>query len=841
MKSLKRFCIVAVFTTPFLLTACMDNDVYDPSKIKPAEPTKNPFGEDITVPEGFSWSIINSVNLNVEVKDDFQGQYQYLIEVFTANPLPIESATPFAAGYANQNTSYTTKIDIPKTVTRLFIRQTDPNQRKEVYEYAVPQNGGTLNCRLYHVASATRTMTRGTGHGGTSGWDEITDPGYTEETYTIPSVSAPIISGNQLESGSAFVIKPGEIHSGVLHSYNGANATVYVQGTWDVTGIQIAPQGIDIIVLNGGKIYSRSGTFMISDKSSLTVQNGGTVDCDNFNTAANVVVKNFGNIHAQRVEGGNGFNTGTTLYNAEDANFQVDGKFQITDACIYNHGTIRLDSEKGYLISNNSINCLIANYTEATIKGNTMEGGATIVNSGLIEVNTLIDNNSSDALYNNCMLVVRSTFKFRHVVLDKGSITGGKVDETNEWLPVPCIESQTDAKFTLIDGSMIKAKKFDVLSGNVVFKATNQNNTDKSMIKVEEYLKFHEPTHAQLLGNLVVEGTIKGTENPYNQLQANESVNTGFDESKYTIETCGGIFNEGDEGLPPSDPTIPVEIEDGATYTYAFEDQWPVYGDFDMNDLVISIDKKSLTTQDKKLKIQGRIRAVGAGRNIGAGIRFLNVNASSITSVEGKTQSTNGNKVALSFESGQKYPVIILCDDAHKFCGNPDGDKTFFCTDPSASSQYNTGDGANFEVTMEFNSEAEAQKAYAINNIDVFIINRAASKDISRTEVHVAGYAPTDVANMSQFGTANDASKPNANFNSPAKGNYISIDGLAWGICIPLIKGSNDQPNVWAWPRETSIITAAYPQFKTWITSNGADAKDWATHPSGHIFVKPSN
>ena len=69
--------------------------------------------------------------------------------------------------------------------------------------------------------------------------------------------------------------------------------------------------------------------------------------------------------------------------------------------------------------------CLIANYEKATIKGNRIQAGATIVNSGTIEVN-ILENSSTDFLYNNCLLIVKNTFKFRNVVLDQASITGGR-------------------------------------------------------------------------------------------------------------------------------------------------------------------------------------------------------------------------------------------------------------------------------------------------------------------------------------------------------------------------------------------------------------------------------
>ena len=76
------------------------------------------------------------------------------------------------------------------------------------------------------------------------------------------------------------------------------------------------------------------------------------------------------------------------------------------------------------------------------------------------------------------------------------------------------------------------------------------------MIKAEK-IKFEEPTNVQLLSNnLVIEGKIEGL-SQYHPFKKNESVNTGYDESKYTIETCGGIYNEGNKGEEEKDPRLP--------------------------------------------------------------------------------------------------------------------------------------------------------------------------------------------------------------------------------------------------------------------------------------------
>ena len=778
MKLINRLSVMATVVSTMFLASCAD-DVYDPSKEPQVTPTENPLGEGFNAPDGFNWSMINTVNLNVEVKDAFNGKYQYAIEVFTSNPLADETATPIAAGPAKQSANYIAEVNIPKTVEFLYIRQTDPNQRKEVYAYAVPENGGSLNCKLYYTATTSRAVTRASSV-GTSGWDNVTDPGYTEETYNVPSESASIINGNQLPNGSTYIIKPGETLSQVLHSYNGANATVYIQGTWNVNG-NITPQGIDIIVLNGGKITSTSGTFMVSDKSSLTVQSGGEVNCNIFSTATNVVIKNFGTIKTKEVSGQNGLNTGTVLYNASDALFQVEDKFIITSSQIYNHGTISLTAENAYMQANKtSAACLIANYEKATIKGNRIQAGATIVNSGTIEVN-ILENSSTDFLYNNCLLIVKNTFKFRNVVLDQASITGGRTNPSDkEWLPVPLVESLNSAQYTLIDGSMIKAKEFKVQSGSqVTFKAINKAKEDRSMIKAV--------------------------------------ASTGYDESKYTIETCGGIFNEGNEGEDPYTPEIPV-VDDATTYTYVFEDNWPKYGDFDLNDIVLTLNNRSTQANSngnlKSAQFDITLEAVGASKIVGVGIRFLGLPAS----VTPSTFTIKGNNA--SFEAGQSLPTLILFESAHTEFGFTD--RPFINTYQTAST--NKADLPQYAVRFEFTeSDKISSSAFNINNLDVFIITKAADQRTKRTEVHIAGYAPTDLANTTLFGQANDDS------SLSSKRYYLSSENLTWGIVVP---------DKFSWPLEIKNVKDVYTGFANWVTSGGKENKDWYKNHNGQVFKK---
>lgn len=838
MKFFNRYLAVATLATPLFLAACMDKDVYDPTKVPPVPPVENPFGEDFYAPDGFDWSMVTTVRLNVEVKDEFNGQYNYLVEVFTSDPLNNATAKPIAAGVAKKGTNYTAEITVPQNLEKLYIRQTDPKQRKEVYEFATAEN---MNCKLY-INNAT---TRAAATTRADAESVINDPNYTE-----PQVPAGAIE----LTDEAYPYGTAGLYEGKVYVINGSftrtimadkGTTIYVKGQYvSNNSITVGSNGSKLIILSGGSVNCGSLTTYIE----ASVQNFGTLTAQTATFQKNSELFNKGNIICTgelKMEGDNGSatslynhgsivaetlhtNENSILLNTKEGNITVNGKFEMVSSRLDNYGQIKaINTDKEYndiytksIWVNQTTSSIINNYKDAIIEATTINGGAAINNYGTMKLNTCLSNNSGNTLYNNCMLIVTERLNYRLITLDNGAITGAQ--NGAEWQPVSIFSVDNDAEVTLKNGSIILANIF--FSGNP---STFSGEGDGiSMIKANE-TRYKGDTDfnglALELGEEYGSTWDEKRGEPISEIQnitvnKNNCSSAAPDASKYTVETCGGIIHEGNEGLPPSEPVVPP-VEDATVYTYAFEDQWPAYGDFDMNDVVITIDDRNLTSQDKKLSIKGHIRAVGAGRQIGVGIRFLNTSANGITLEKADTQS------GAPFESGQNNPVIIICDNAHKYCkeGIDNTDFTFYCTDPGVDSKYNTGDGADFEIKMSFSTAEEAAKAMDIKNLDVFIISRPATGSVKRTEVHIAGYAPTDLATTAYFDTGNDASS--------TKGNYLSTDGLAWGICIP---GSE----AWAWPKEKAMITNVYPEFGDWIKSGGKESPYWTSNSTEQTFIK---
>ena len=396
------------------------------------------------------------------------------------------------------------------------------------------------------------------------------------------------------------------------------------------------------------------------------------------------------------------------------------------------------------------------------------------------------------------------------MILNKGSITAGRADETDtEWLPVPEIETLSNARFTLTDGSMIKAKKFRVKRGDVIFRAVNVTNDDKSMIKAGT-IKFEQPTTVQLLSNnLVIEGKIEGPDR-YRPFKKNESVNTGYDESKYTIETCGGIYDEGNKGEEEKDPDFPIEIEDSDVYTFAFEDNWPVYGDFDMNDLVIVMSRKELQVDKNgivtRLRMTLELRATGATKTLGAGIRFTKFPRNM------KPDKFRIGGEDVSFEERQSIPTYILFGDARTELWGGRYTDTEKRINTIVGGPFKK-DTKEYNIIMEIPASANVKpEDLNINHIDIFAITAPATAKGKRTEVHIAGFAPTDLGGTHYFNSGNDGSSAAENRY------YLSQENLAWAVVIP---------QEFAWPAENKKVTMVYDKFRSWITTGGQQDNDW--------------
>ncbi|MEI7981821.1 MAG: LruC domain-containing protein, partial [Bacteroidota bacterium] len=307
--------------------------------------------------------------------------------------------------------------------------------------------------------------------------------------------------------------------------------------------------------------------------------------------------------------------------------------------------------------------------------------------------------------------------------------------------------------------------------------------------------------------------TVPGTYNV--PLTATNSAGVDHKTLVITILPPSIVDTDGD-GVPdsqdayPLDPTrafnsyYPNETDFGS---YAFEDLWPAYGDYDCNDLVMNFNYKIVTNAQNKvvdLICKFKIKAAGASYDNGFGLSLATPPAN-IASVTGCIKV--GNVVNIDpkgYETGHTdNTVIIPVDAVNTLLG------------ASIVNTVHGGSVVQTEVQTVTIHLSNPQTSIGTPPYNPFIfVNQDRAK-----EVHLKDHAPTALANPVYFGTNNDGS-------DPAQGYYYrSTTGLPWAMEIPVD---------FNYPVEKADIVQTYMHFAEWAQSSGALYPDWYMDKPGY-------
>lgn len=238
--------------------------------------------------------------------------------------------------------------------------------------------------------------------------------------------------------------------------------------------------------------------------------------------------------------------------------------------------------------------------------------------------------------------------------------------------------------------------------------------------------------------------------------------------------------------------------------TVAFEDQWPVKGDYDLNDVVVSYRYKIITNaQNKVVQVNGdyTLHATGSGYSTGFAVEFPTT-FSSVSAVKGGL-----------LESGQTNAVIRIFDRIR-----------------DEMLTWNTKPGETVSPLKSYSISFDVQNgpslsAFGLGSYNPFIWNGGLGNG-RNYEIHLPGKKPTSLGTTSVFGTGDD------NSNVAAARFYVTATGLPWAIDIP-IKPFN-------YPVEFVNITGGYLKFQSWAESGGTLFADWYSN-TGSGYRNSSN
>jgi len=261
----------------------------------------------------------------------------------------------------------------------------------------------------------------------------------------------------------------------------------------------------------------------------------------------------------------------------------------------------------------------------------------------------------------------------------------------------------------------------------------------------------------------------------------------------------------------PDDPDRAFNNYSPAANTFGtllFEDLWPSFGDYDMNDLVIDYNVNEISDGNNRIKeiqLITVVRATGAGYRNGFGIQ-LPVTADQVASVEGTRLKTGKIKTSSTgVEQGQDLATVIIMDDVN--------DKLPFLANVNPDNAHHEED--TVKVNIVFKAAIRKAVLGAAPYNPFMIINQERGR-----EVHLMNKQPTDLMDKELFMTGDDIS-------SIGQGKYYtSSKGFNWALHIP-----KSIP----YTQEKVDFTKAYSRFSDWAKSGGKSYLDWYLDTDGQL------
>ena len=436
-------------------------------------------------------------------------------------------------------------------------------------------------------------------------------------------------------------------------------------------------------------------------------------------------------------------------------------------------------------------------------------------NNGPMEIFGSLNLNGG-TLYHNCKLIVHQNLN-----LSSGNLTlnGAYLRESQ------MVQVNPGATLLLKNGSMISTLDYEqntnvsATGGGSVIKISNTGSIS-GQNQLSGSVNMVTPLGTLITGNSsnFLNGAKISSAAAYTGYIAVTSCNPeGIGKSAHPADSDG-------DGVPdaldnyPNDPIrafnnyYPSKAVFGSV---AFEDLWPLKGDYDMNDLIVDYRYNLVTNvQNSVVDIlpEFYVRAAGAKENNGFGVQFDNIASGQVASVTGCSVKNSLVSIASNgVETGQEKAVIIPFDNFNNVVHRPSGyNSGFFNTDPGIPRGY----GDTLKIFIHLNSPIPSA-SMGLPPFNPFLI-----KDrVRKTEVHLVDHLPTSLADRSDLGTGDDNS-------NPATGNYYKTSkNLPFALDIPV---------KFEYTIEKTPVIQGYNFFSSWSQSKGIQYADWYNDNQGY-------
>jgi len=635
-----------------------------------------------------------------------------------------------AKGSAAPGKPFETVAYLPNTITEAYVIRTAPDNSNTTQKITL--NKTSFNLTFNETTAAVSTAKNN-----------------SKALSTSPDCNSGCDQSVTLASNNQTVTVSG----GKTYCVSGSNKTFNVSFTTGGGTLRLCGTGLTIQDLDDNKI---------NDPMAIVITSGSTVTFDDKNNKAT--------------------------------------NFNQNNNTLINYGTVTFDGGinlAGTLTNNGTINVIGEYSTETQTDPQTVH-----TNNGTITVNGLMDVGSNSLFYNNGSIKTTDFRVFNHATFYNYC----KLWVTNEY----------DHSTTMNNYGYIRVDSKTFINGTSELAEYNGAQLTTKDIKINGTIKGYNNTslvkvtnETELTGAGLITGALQYCD--ANGLEKNlGTINNGASLACSLYIAASGCNTEGNgtaaitdtdgDGVAdnlddyPSDGTkafINYAITGGsnAGATVTFEDMWPVKGDYDLNDVVMSYQLKVISNASNNVvQVDGNysLTARGGIFHNGFGIEFP-VNRTAVTDVTGAT-----------LEAGQSKAVVVLFT-------NMQSEMYYMNTRTNEPISPSVGYSFSFKV-----NNGISLSDFGLNEYNPFIWNQ----DVGRgAEIHLPGKTPTTLANTSLFGTGDDKS------NEANNKYYVTSEGLPWAISIP-VKGFN-------YPVEGKDIVTAYLKLPQWIASGGANYSDW--------------
>ncbi|WP_460471925.1 LruC domain-containing protein [Emticicia fontis] len=563
----------------------------------------------------------------------------------------------------------------------------------------------------------------------------------------------------------------------------------------------------DVVVPPAALPLTGGATVVVESGKSYVIKAGitftGQIDANNGTNGAKIYVEGTWSNRSYTITLGNN----NALYTTASGKLDLNNVVQNTEGAFLNYGTAVLAD----LSTSNE--ALYVNYGTLSATKATFSNGS-FTNYGTTVFQNLTSTTASTKIRNEGSLTV-TTANLTNATLDAACYTKIGTLTTNS-----AIVNVTDKAILSINNVDGAGTRYNLASGGILEVTgtakfnSNRNymagpSTGKALARLKKVDVANQWQAITYSGSLEIACSDHTPNEQWSTYYIIESPATIVPYDKSTVVIAGTTCNAGGNndksaGTTPTDQTV-TDIDLG-TYSYAFEDNWPQLGDYDMNDVVVSmniIKTQNSANKITKVTLKGNLLSVGANKRNAVAVQLDGIPTANVKSVTYSRTNLVGSVLKLGsngVESGQTYAVATIADDAHKAFGV--SDTPFISTQNGGS--YKPVDVA---ITIEFTTPLDN---FTYQTLNMFIANTSQNSS-GRSEVHMVGYAATNLIDKSLIESATGSK---LSTTDPFK----SVNNEPWALSVPVI---------FTYPLESKNIKDVYPKFGSWATSGGTKDMDW--------------